>query len=261
MIPWLERGEVWHDFHTRFIPAAATAIGRLVAPRYFTKIEEQLYVHEPSAQERASLGRPKISVHPHATHTGGFAGASVATLDEPATVGLLDNVDIERVRYLEVRDRHSREVVTVVELLSPSNKNVGADRTQYVAKVKRILESRTNFIELDFLRGGPRMSWSGLPPCDYYALVSRAGNRLEDTPHADVWAFRLRDPLPRIPIPLRAGEPEPQLDLQSVLNEVYDSSEYPLYIYDGPPEPPLSAADAQWAEQLLRASPAHQPDA
>jgi hypothetical protein len=250
MNPYLERAEVWHDFHTRFIPAAATAIGRLVAPRYFTKIEEHLYVHEPSAQERFSLGRPEISVHPRIDAAP--PAGSVGLVEAPASVGLLTDVDFERVRYLEIRDRFNRDVVTVFELLSPSNKYAGADRSQYVSKVKRVLESQTNFVELDLLRGGPRMSWAGLPKCDYYALVSRAGTRFRDPPEAQVWPIGLRDRLPQIPIPLRTGEAEPMLDLQEIVNEVYDSAGYSLYIYDGPPEPALSAGDAAWAEQLLR---------
>lgn len=251
MNPYLERAEVWHDFHTRFIPAAATAIGKLVAPRYFTKIEEHLYVHEPSAEERFSLGRPEISVHPRTT-AGTAPTGNAAVIDAPASVGMLTDVDFERVRYLEIRDRFNREVVTVFELLSPSNKYAGADRSQYVSKVKRVLESQTNFVELDLLRGGPRMSWSGLPRCDYYALVSRAGTRFRDPPEAQVWPTGLRDRLPPIPIPLRAGEAEPMLDLQAIVHEVYDSAGYSLYIYDGPPEPPLNAADAKWAELLIR---------
>ena len=249
MNPYLERAEVWHDFHTRFIPAAAAAIGKLVAPRYFTKIEEHLYVHEPSAEERFSLGRPEISVHPSSSTTTIETGA--ATLEAPARVGMPTDIDFERVRYLEIRDRFSREVVTVLELLSPSNKYAGADRSQYVAKVRRVLETRTNFVELDFLRGGPRMSWSGLPTCDYYALVSRAGSRFRDPPEAQVWPIGLRDPLPAIPIPLRPGESEPMLDLQSIVHEVHDAAGYSLHIYDGPPEPPLSAADAEWAARIL----------
>jgi hypothetical protein len=250
MNPYLERAEAWYDFHTRFIPAVATVIGKLVAPNYFTKIEEHLYVHEPAASERSSVGRPEVSVYPNQPAREESATSSVAVAG-PAAVGMLTDIDVERVRYLEIRDRFSREVVTVLELLSPSNKNPGPDRTQYVAKVKRILESRTNLIEIDLLRGGPRMSWSGLPPCDYYVLVSRAGARLENPPQAQVWPIRLRDPLPTIPIPLRPGEAEPMLDLQQVIHDVYDAAGYELYIYDGPPEPRLGPDDAAWAANLV----------
>jgi hypothetical protein len=253
MNPYLERVEVWHDFHTRFIPAAAAVIGKLVAPKYFTKIEEHLYVHEPAAEERLSLGRPEISIHPRtpATAIGSIAPGGTA-LASPSPVGMPTDIDFERVRYVEIRDRFNREVVTVLELLSPSNKYAGPDRNQYVAKIKRVLESQTNLIEIDLLRGGPRMSWAGLPSCNYYALVSRVGTRFQDPPQAQVWSIDLREPLPRIPIPLRPGEVEPIFDLQAVVNEVYDDAGYELYIYDGPPEPPLAPDDQAWAEQILK---------
>src|SRR5207248_1354323 len=83
----------------------------------------------------------------------------------------------------------------------------GAHRDQYLAEVKRVLASRTNCVEIDLLRGGPRMPWEDLPTCDYYAIVSRYQHRVEDPPRADVWPIRLRDPLPTIPVPLRPGEP------------------------------------------------------
>jgi hypothetical protein len=47
------------------------------------------------------------------------------------------------------------------------------------------------------------------------------------------------------------GEPEPTLDLQAMLHRIYDAADYHLFIYQADPEPPLSAADAVWAAQLL----------
>jgi hypothetical protein len=54
-----------------------------------------------------------------------------------------------------------------------------------------------------------------------------------------------------IPIPLKAGDPEPTVDLQTLLHRVYDAAGYEMSIYDSDPEPPLSPADAVWAVQIL----------
>jgi hypothetical protein len=158
-------------------------------------------------------------------------------------------IDTERQSYLEIRDRQSREVVTVIELLSPSNKYAGPDREQYLAKRQRLLASWVNLVEIDLLRGGPRMPLVNLPPCDYYALVSR----YTDRPDAGVWPIRLREPLPPIPIPLRAPHPDAQLDLQQMLHRLYDAAGYEDYIYTGEPDPALPAEDAGWARSLLPA--------
>jgi hypothetical protein len=170
----------------------------------------------------------------------------------PAEVFTPTAVDEVRQRYLEIRDRQSKRVVTVVELLSPSNKDPGDGRDQYWNKTRLLLNTTyTGLVEIDLLRGGPRLPWGNLPTCDYYAIVSRAEARQLDPPRAAVWPIRLRDPLPPIPIPLLPGEPEPMLDLQSIIHHIYDAAGYQLFIYESDPEPPLAPADAVWAAQVL----------
>ena len=134
----------------------------------------------------------------------------------------------------------------MIELLSPSNKYSGTDREQYLGKRGEILASRTHLVEIDLLRGGPRMPFGSLPECAYYVMVSR----VEERPEADLWPIRLRDPLPILPIPLRDPDPDVRVDLQAVLHRVYDAARYGNYIYEGSPHPALSAADAAWARQV-----------
>jgi hypothetical protein len=97
------------------------------------------------------------------------------------------------------------------------------------------------------LRGGQRMPLRTLPACDYYALVSRRWQR----PEMGLWPVKLREPLPSIPIPLRADEPEPLLELKPILDRTYDEAGYEDHVYLTPPEPPLSATDAEWAMQFV----------
>jgi hypothetical protein len=250
MNPYLERADVWNDFHDSFIPAAREVLAAQVQPRYYVRIEEHLFIHEPPARERFPLGRPDISVHPTQRNGGGTTpgGSAIAA---PASVGMPVVVEEERLPYLEIRDRAKNEVVTILELLSPANKATGAHRDQYLAKVQRILASGTNFVEIDLLRGGPRMPWADLPTCDYYVVVSRRADRVTDNPRAGLWPIGLRDPLPPIPIPLRPGEPEPTLDLQALVHRIYDAGQYQLFIYASDPEPPLPGAEAVWAAQIL----------
>lgn len=253
MNPYLEQPTGWKDFHTRFIPAAAAVISQQVRPRYFVKIEEHLYIHEPSASERFPLGRPEISLHTHPRTPPAITGTPSVTV-APAQVGLLAVVAEEIVPYLEIIDRNNREVITVVELLSPANKDNGPNREQYLSKMSQLLSSNTNVVELDLLRGGPRMPWDRLPPCDYYALVSRPAARTAMPPSADIWPIQLRQPLPTIPIPLRPGESEATLELQPLLHRIYDDADYGLYLYATPPEPRLSPEDDAWARELLAAA-------
>ena len=249
MNPYLEQASVWQDFHNTFLIAIRGELAPQLSPKYFIRVEEHVFIHEYDSEDRRPLGRPDVSVHtaprmPSSNQSAGSPGDGIAA---PAAVLIPPGADEERSVYLEIRDRDRRQVVTTIEMLIPSNKYAGADRDVYWNKVRRILASRTHFVEIDLLRSGPRMPWLGLPPCDYYALVSRCETR----PKADVWPVGLRDRLPVIPIPVKDGEPEPSIDLQSILHHVYDTAGYELSIYDGEPEPQLDSGDATWARSLV----------
>jgi hypothetical protein len=245
MNPYLEQEEVWHDFHQRFCPYVAEVLGVQVRPHYVVKIDLHIYIHELPDESRRLIGRPDVGVT-RSSNVPGAVAAGTLLEEAPAQV-TLPAVDIERVSYVEIRDRKDRQLVTVIELLSPSNKQPGSDREQYLAKRTQVLSSAVHLVELDLLRGGPRLPLEELPACDYYAMVSR----MEKRPRADIWPLQLRDRLPVIPIPLSDSHPSARLDLQAVLDHVYDAAGYEDYVYLGEPQPRLSAEDAEWAKLLL----------
>jgi hypothetical protein len=246
MNPYLEQEDAWHDFHERFMPLAAELLNAQVGPDYIVKIDEHLFIHELPQQPRSFVGRGDVTVSE--TRPGDRTGTAAATVEAPAEVGL-PQVDVEGQSFLEIRDRRNRQLIAVLELLSPSNKNPGPDREQYLHKRNRLLRSSAHLVELDLLRGGPRLPLEGLPPCDYYALVSRAERR----PRAGVWPVRLRERLPVVPVPLRAGDADLRLDLQEVLHRIHDAAGYAKFIYDSEPAPPLAADEQAWARQFLPA--------
>jgi hypothetical protein len=245
MNPFLERGDVWHDFHQSLIPTLREMLEDQLPASYSVKLEEQLFIHELSAEERRYLGRADLAVDRRPTVPA--AETSTAVLEAPAYGLLLPAVDEERHSYLEIRHTADEQLITVLELPSPSNKRPGSDRDQYLAKRRQIYNSDVHLIELDLLRSGPRLPVDGLPPCDYCVLVSRSQER----PKVGLWPIGLRERLPVIPIPLRAPDPDARLDLQLALDRVYDAARYGKRIYRRSPEPPLSPEDAAWASALL----------
>jgi hypothetical protein len=247
MNPYLEQDDVWHDFHEDFLPRLREQLADQLGAHYIVKIDEHVYIHEPPAEERTFLGRSDVFVGwRRPSPEQGAATATIPTT-APAQV-VLPTVDVERLSFLEIRDRRDRRVVTVIEVLSPTNKYSGTDREQYLGKRGHYLSSSVHLVEIDLLRGGPRMPFVGaIPECDYYAMVSR----METRPRADFWPIRLRDPLPIIPIPVREPDPDVQLDLAAALHRVYDAARYANYIYQGTPQPGLRAEDAAWAQQFL----------
>jgi hypothetical protein len=150
-------------------------------------------------------------------------------------------------KFLEIRDRDTRELVTVIELLSPTNKSRDPDRQQYVGKRRAILAHSPHLVEIDLLRGGERMPVEGMPDCDYVVMVSRSYER----PRVELWPVALRNPLQTMPIPLRLGHGDATIDLQKRLHEQYDAAGYEDDIYGARLQPPVTAAEVQWAEKLV----------
>lgn len=156
-------------------------------------------------------------------------------------------VDVEPRAYLEIWDCDRNELVTVVELLTPSCKALGTDREHYLNRRGHLLRSGVQLMEIDLLRAGLRV-WPGdLPDRDYGVSVRLAGER----PRVCLWPWHLRYPLPMVPVPLRAPDAHVGLDLQSVLHAVYDDAGYQHYIYREAPQPPLCDSDVVWTQQFL----------
>jgi hypothetical protein len=167
--------------------------------------------------------------------------------------------------FVEVRDSsRGHKLITLIEILSPSNKRSGPDREAYERKQREILESDTNLIELDLLRGGrrvlPDLNLQAMvvdlePPPAYLVLVNRAWRRAGGVVAYDLFPVGLQEWLPCIPIPLKPGAEEILLDLQIMFNRAYDGGPYRRGAVDyteEPPAPRLSAEDAAWAAELTR---------
>lgn len=243
MNPYLEQPDCWEDFHLSYMKELRDRLAARLSPHYIAKLESHIYVHEVDRADRAYVGQGDLGI---AETMKGRTGGGAGLLDAPVMVRL-PVVETTRSAYLEIRDRERRRLVTVLEMLSPTNKYSGPDREAFLAKRRNLLNGPVNYVELDLLRGGPRLPVPDLPPCEYYVLVRRT----VDWPDAGLWPLKLRDPLPTIGVPLSEEDPAVDLDLQEALHAVYEAAHYGNYIYRGEPQPGLSAEDAAWAVSLL----------
>jgi hypothetical protein len=244
MNPYLEQDDAWHDFHESFLPLARELLEAQVGPAYIVKIEPHLYIHDAPENGRRFAGIGDVGVAQQAPSAQRSSGTAV--LEAPLEV-FLPAEEVERESFVEIRDRRNRQLITVLEMLSPSNKRLGPDRDQYLTKRRELLTSSAHLVEIDLLRGYARMPLEQWPDCAYGVLVSRA----EDRRRAKLWPVQLRKRLPVVPVPLRAPDPDARLDLQAMLHRLYDAANYGKYIYESEPEPALAPEDAAWARQFV----------
>ncbi len=178
MDPFLEGSPIWADFHGNFLYAIREGLVPKVRPRYVVFAQVQAHVmREPD--EQVGIIVPDVTIaegeSPLPPEESVGVAAAVAA---PVTIRLAFVPKREQV-YLEVRERETQRLVTVIGVLSPSNKRIGSDAWgDYLRKRDAIFSSKVHLVEIDLLRGGERMPMGDpMPPGDYYAIVSRSYRR------------------------------------------------------------------------------------
>lgn len=246
MDPWLEHPARWPNVHQRLVTYAGDHLGAQVGEGYYVAIGERIYVETPSRTLY-----PDVSVIDSPAPPPVRPGAA-AVADVPTVVRLRP---VERREpYLELRTADADErVVTVIELLSPANKRLGAGRELYLRKQAEVLASDASLVEVDLLRTGePTVALPAELSGDaaYRAVVSRASDREA----RELYPIGLRGRLPRVGVPLLPGVADLVLDLGAVLTEVYDRGGFGRRLdYQGTePVPPLDPDDLTWARGLAR---------
>jgi hypothetical protein len=252
MDPYLESPAHFPDLHSRLVNSMSEVVGANLPDHYHAQLCEQVLLIEPDEVLNKEVG-PDVTV----TKDRGPGGTPVAPsanvgVLEPTTIPNIVRLDPHTEIYIEIRHLKSKELVAVVELLSPTNKS-GSGRVQYIEKRESILRQRVHLIELDLLRGGKRLQLAKpLPPANYYGFVSR-GNRW---PNCDVYDWTVRDALPILPIPLHAPDADARLNLAEAFGLAYQRGRYDRQIkyHEPPPPPAFDTAAAEWVTQTARAA-------
>ncbi len=247
--PYLEGQQFWEDFHPRFLTYLCDALNDVLPDRYVAQLGERFRLVELSERKVRSV-RPDVAVVGQAGRSSrraaGPARASGTITLEPVTIPLPTvETEVQEV-WIEIRRRTGRTPVTVIELLSPTNKT-GDGFYEFKIKRRTLIRQRIHLIEIDLLLGGRRLPMGkALPPGDYYAFVSRAQRR----PHSEVYAWTVRAPLPVIPIPLSKPDPDVMIELAAVFTTAYDRGRYGRLVdYGSTPSVLRSHASRAWAEK------------
>ena len=242
--PFIEASGPWVGFHNVLIAHCSELLNAELPENYAAIVDERVELVELSGDSLRRQRRPEIGIVRGLDDTSVSGGpAAVATEIDPATVTLPDYEEVPE-SYVQIVSLPDRELVTSVEILSPTNKS-RADGGDYLAKRAALLRRRINLVEIDLLLGGDRLpALDALPAGDFYAFVSRRERR----PKAEVHAWSIRRVLLKIPVPLKFPDPDVLLDLAGAFKMTFDRGRYDRSLrYDLPLPSTLSEADRAWA--------------
>lgn len=236
--PYLE-ADLWTTVHAQLAAEISRQLAPRLRPRCIALMEKRFVMDWPETEDGI------------AAVAGELTGVSAtAVRDAPIE---LETVMPSRVpiHWVEIRDVAERRLVTVIEVLSPTNKR-GEGYAEYLARRQRLLLSSAHLMEIDLLRAGRRVPMTTpLPAFPYFVFLSRAGRR----PMTQVWPIAMSGPLPEVPVPLLPGDADVPLDLQQALTHIFDALAYDLAIdYRRPPVPHLEPADQVWARERIAAT-------
>jgi hypothetical protein len=249
MDPWLEDPNLWPNVHSSLITSIRDILAPVLAPRYFVGVESRTTLLTGLDIDR--IYEPDVMIH-SAEHGVEPRGSGVAVLDppevKPLEVVIPVGEDVEET-FLAIQELPGKKLVTVIEVLSPTNKKAADGRKDYLKKRDDLIKTKVSLVEIDLLRGGAPMPVKAPPlQTDYRIIVCRAGR----AKRAELYAFSLRTRIPGITIPLLPRDAEPKLDLNAVLHALIDRARYDLVIdYQKPPQPGLRPEDELWAAAII----------
>jgi hypothetical protein len=250
MDPYLE-GELWSNFHTQLAVQITHQLNPRLKPRYVAvteKYQNTVGPEEIGIETGGEFVNPDVGVSQ--TSTKRLPRRRLQTARAPLLLDTVISVPVHHV-WVKILDVKRRLLVTAIEFLSPVNKQ-GGGRRKYLKKRRKLLLSRSHFIEIDLLRQGKRVPMAEpLPAAPYFVFLSR----VEKRPKLEVWPITLDQALPRIPVPLLKEDNEVDLDLQTAFERVYEfGSMEQLIDYANGPDVSLPPDLAKWADGLLTAA-------
>jgi hypothetical protein len=250
MNPFFE--QQWRDAHTSLITYLRDALQERLPPDLTIRAEEEVVTL--GLGERATTYRPDVQVRePWTLKEPAVSEVAAAPPPILATEPIRVFLDEETERWLEIRDTTGR-LITVLELLSPSNKLEAMERERYDRKRRSFMSGAVNLLEIDLVRQG-----ASVFPQAIRNVLNQAGAcygvcvfRAAQPATREVYPIRLRERLPAIRVPLRASDADVIADLQPLIDQCHERGRYHLLNYRLELEPPLAPEDALWANQLLR---------
>ena len=252
MDPYLESRFLWHGFHGFLIGEITEDLNAGLPPGLAANAEERVYI---APFERsiipdihvAAVGRDALEIQ-----------RRTAVLDRTADHGIIAAYpEEEQELFIAIRSLENwDEIVTIIEILSPSNKREGSvGRSAYLAKQRDTLYSKTNLMEIDLLRSGAHTAAAPKEELDrrgaWHNLI--VVHRPANAWHFEYWFNHLQNPLPEVKVPLTEGLADFDLNLQAAFDRAYDKGPYKRRIdYRQDPPGDFDEPTLRWIDQWLK---------
>ena len=246
MDPYLE-GHLWPDVHNSLAYLISVQLTPRLGEPYIVHLNNYT-VEDTSPEEDVGIMYPDVEIFRKADKLKEPAEAygSGATTPETMVLPAIKPVDV-RIPVVEIKDRKSNKLITAIEILSPVNKR-RPGLQPYREKRLRLHHAGVHLIEIDLLRRGERpLAHPYLPKSHYLTTLVRA-----DQGQTQVWAVDVKEPLPVIPVPLKAPDKDTFLDLNQALKELYEQRALDKSIdySEAPPSPAFSEEELEWMRGL-----------
>jgi hypothetical protein len=154
--------------------------------------------------------------------------------------------------FIELRQRADGKLVTLIDIVSPTNRTTAAGRQGYLDTRKEARAGGASLVEIDLvMQGQPMLDYSrdNLPEWDYAVTVTRS----TQPERHEIYTATLQKRLPRFKMPLAADDRDTILDLHTAFNRCYDQTGLGARIdYTRDPATKLTDAHRAYLSQLLR---------
>lgn len=246
MDPYLEQH--WLDIHHRLVTYACDQLQVSLPRDLLARVEERVCVESEESPMRNI--HPDVRVVEHAAPLSIPDAGGVAVAEEveaPALIELDDEPITEG--FIKITDAKSGKVVTVIEVLSLTNKLPGEGQQLYRQKQNELTARGTSLVEIDLLRSGghvlnvPSRRIPRAYRTPYRVCVRRGWHPRRD----EFYRAPLEKRLPTIQVPLRETDQDIPLDLQSLIELCYRNGRYDRTDYAAEPDPPFDPPTAAWA--------------
>jgi len=247
MDPFLEPH--WLDVHSSLVVGARDELNQHLPEDLVARSEERVAVESEDIDRRIG---PDVRVF-SPSKADAEEGQGGVILDAPFKLVAQDDPVIER--FIRIIDE-AGQLVAVLEFISPTNKRLPG-LEPYRRKRGELLDSNVHVVEVDLVRGG---DWRGLMRPErcpakgvspYRVTIRTAGRHR----FGYLFPIHLTEPLPEIPIPLRPADPPVKLQLQPLLDRVYQNGRYGRTLdYHHPLDPPMGDDEAAQIQAILQAA-------